>query len=111
MTVRPGHSDTLPSGVAVAGEPQSNADVFPASFAQQRLWFLSQLEPDSASYNTALAVRLRGPLNREATAQSLNEIVRRHEVLRTTFGEVDGELVQVIADDCPIDLPVVDYSM
>ncbi|MGC4098053.1 MAG: amino acid adenylation domain-containing protein [Nitrospira sp.] len=109
--MKPIHLDThLSSGTASVG-PQSNADVFPASFAQQRLWFLSQLEPDSASYNTALAVRLRGPLNREATAQSLDEIVRRHEVLRTTFDEVGGELVQVIADDRPIDLPVVDYSM
>ncbi len=89
----------------------SNADVFPASFAQQRLWFLSQLEPDSASYNTALAVRLRGPLNLEATVWSLNEIVRRHEILRTTFDEVDRELVQVIVEDCPMDVPVVDFSL
>ena len=89
----------------------SNADVFPASFAQQRLWVLSQLEPDSASYNTALAVRLRGPLNREATVWSLNEIVRRHEILRTTFDEVDRELVQVIVEDCPMDVPVVDFSL
>ncbi|MBX3328843.1 MAG: amino acid adenylation domain-containing protein [Nitrospira sp.] len=104
-------SDTLINGATAPAGPQSNADVFPASFAQQRLWFLSQLEPDSASYNTALAVRLRGPLNREATAQSLNEIVRRHEVLRTTFDEIDGELVQVIAEDRPMDLPVVDFSL
>jgi amino acid adenylation domain-containing protein len=88
-----------------------NVDVFPASFAQKRLWFLSQLEPDSASYNTALAVRLQGALNREATVLSLNEIVRRHEVLRTTFDEVDGEVVQVIAENRPMDLPVVDFSM
>lgn len=89
----------------------SNTDIFPASFAQRRLWFLSQLDPDSASYNTALAVRLRGPLNREATAWSLNEIVRRHEILRTTFDEIDGELVQIIAEDCPMELPVVDFSL
>ncbi len=109
--MKPIHSDALITGATVPAWPQSNADVFPASFAQQRLWFLSQLEPDSASYNTALAVRLRGPLNREATAESLNEIVRRHEVLRTTFDEVDGELVQVIAEDRPMDLPVVDFSL
>ncbi|MDF0674710.1 MAG: amino acid adenylation domain-containing protein [Nitrospira sp.] len=109
--MKPIHSDALITGATAPAGPQSNADVFPTSFAQQRLWFLSQLEPDSASYNTALEVRLRGLLNRAALAQSLDEIVRRHEVLRTTFDEVDGELVQVIADDCPMDLPVVDFSM
>ena len=109
--MEPIHSDTLITGATAPAAPSSNADVFPASFAQQRLWFLSQLEPDSASYNTALAVRLRGLLNRAALAQSLNEIVRRHEVLRTTFDEMDGELVQVIAEDHPMDLPVVDFSL
>jgi amino acid adenylation domain-containing protein len=109
--VNPLHSDAFITGAPAPAASPSNADVFPASFAQQRLWFLSQLEPDSASYNTALAVRLRGPLNREATAQSLNEIVRRHEVLRTTFDEIAGELVQVIAEDLPMDLPVVDFSL
>ncbi len=109
--MRPAHSDTLVTGAAAPAAPPSNADIFPASFAQQRLWFLSQLEPDSASYNTALAVRLRGSLNRAATSQSLNEIVRRHEVLRTTFEEMDGGLVQIIAEDRPMDLPVVDFSL
>ncbi len=104
-------SDALSTGAAAPAAAPSNADVFPASFAQQRLWFLSQLEPDSASYNTALAVRLRGPLNREAAVESLNEIVRRHEVLRTTFDEAEGGLVQVIAEDRPVDVPVVDFSM
>ncbi len=94
---------------APGGNP-SNVDIFPASFAQQRLWFLSQLEPDSASYNTALAVRLQGLLDQEAAVWSLNEIVRRHEILRTTFDEVDGELMQVIDEDGSMDLPLVDFS-
>ncbi len=109
--MRPVNTDALIIGASAPAALPSNADVFPASFAQQRLWFLSQLEPDSASYNTALAVHLRGPLNRDATAQSLNEIVRRHEVLRTTFDEMEGELVQVIAEDRPMDLPVTDFSL
>ncbi|CUS36981.1 putative Multi-domain non-ribosomal peptide synthetase [Candidatus Nitrospira nitrosa] len=108
--MKPTHPGTFTGPTAPAASP-TNVDVFPASFAQKRLWFLSQLEPDSASYNTALAVRLRGALNREATVLSLNEIVRRHEVLRTTFDEVEGELVQVIAEDRPIDVPVVDFSL
>lgn len=109
MRPMPSHMDII-GATAQAAFP-SNVDVFPASFAQQRLWFLSQLEPDSASYNTALAVRLRGPLNRDATAQGLGEIVRRHEVLRTTFDEADGELVQVIVADHSMDVPVTDFSM
>lgn len=109
--MNPTHTNPCIIGAPASAASSTNVDVFPASFAQKRLWFLSQLEPDSASYNTALAVRLRGALNREATVSSLNEIVRRHEVLRTTFDEVDGELVQVIAADRPIDLPVVDFSL
>jgi len=69
----------------------------PLSFAQQRLWFIDQLEPGNAAYNFPAAVRLKGPLNVAALEQSLNEIVRRHEVLRTTFATVDGCPVQVIA--------------
>jgi len=77
------------------------------SFAQQRLWFLSQLEPDSPLYNMSAAVRLKGSLNIAALAQSFNEIVRRHEVLRTTFVTVNGQPVQVIAPTLTLVLPVV----
>jgi hypothetical protein len=61
------------------------------SYAQQRLWFVDQLEPGSAAYNIPSAVRLRGRLDEEALRRSLNEIVRRHEVLRTSFPSRDGE--------------------
>ena len=62
----------------------------PLSFAQQRLWFIDQLEPGNSAYNIPAAVRLKGPLNVAALEQSLNEIVKRHESLRTTFAIVDG---------------------
>ncbi len=68
----------------------------PLSFAQQRLWFLDQYEPDNILYNLADAIRLKGALNVTALEQSLNEIVRRHEALRTTFFIVDDRPVQVI---------------
>ena len=78
------------------------------SFAQQRLWFFDQLEPGLSAYNIPAAVRLKGPLNLAALEQSLNEIVKRHESLRTTFGQVDGRPTQVITPSLTIKLPVVD---
>ncbi|HEV2733291.1 MAG TPA: amino acid adenylation domain-containing protein, partial [Longimicrobiaceae bacterium] len=67
------------------------------SFAQERLWFLDQLEPGSAFYNLPFALRLRGALDVDALERSLGEIVRRHDVLRTVFRERDGTPVQVVA--------------
>lgn len=68
----------------------------PLSFAQQRLWFLDQWEPASSLYNIPLAWHLTGPLEIQMLERSLNEIIRRHEVLRTTFDERDGQPMQVI---------------
>jgi len=68
----------------------------PLSYAQQRLWFVAQLEPGNPSYNMPFAIRLRGKLDGVALERSLNEIVRRHEVLRTRFPERDGIAVQQI---------------
>ena len=82
--------------------------IFPASFAQQRLWFIDRLVPGNAFYNVYTTIRLIGKLNRGALEQTFNEIVRRHEVLRTTFKIVDEQLVQVIAPTLSIPLPVVD---
>src|SRR4029077_6112705 len=73
------------------------ADHYPLSFAQQRLWFLDQMAPGNPFYNTSTALPLKGPLDAGALESSLNAVIRRHEALRTTFGAVDGEPVQVIA--------------
>ena len=80
----------------------------PLSFAQQRLWFIDQLEPGGSVYNFPAAVRLKGPLNVAALKHSLHEIVKRHEALRTTFAIVDGRPVQVIAPLLTLPLPIVD---
>ena len=77
--------------------PVSRDKDLPLSFAQQRLWFLDQYEPDKPFYNIPFALRLSGPLNVAALDQSVNEIIRRHEALRTTFSMLDGEAVQIIA--------------
>src|SRR6185436_5511609 len=63
----------------------------PLSFAQERLWFLTQLEPENPSYNVPVALRLSGDLNVVALENSINAIVSRHETLRTKFSAVDGE--------------------
>ncbi|NOJ91950.1 amino acid adenylation domain-containing protein, partial [Corallococcus coralloides] len=81
----------------------------PLSFAQQRLWFIDQMEPGSALYNVPLAVRLRGTLNRGALVRALDEIVRRHESLRTTFELHEGQPVQRIQPHAR--LPVADVDL
>jgi non-ribosomal peptide synthetase component F/acyl carrier protein len=82
----------------------------PLSFAQQRLWFLDQLNPGSSAYNVPLAIRLSGHLNLPALEQSVNAIVRRHESLRTTFAEVNGKPVQVVHEPGVITIPVMDMT-
>ncbi len=80
------------------------------SYSQQRMWLLHQLEPNSSALNTAAAVRLRGPLDVAALKQSLTEIVRRHESLRTSFELRDGEPVQVVHEVSEWRLPLLDLS-
>jgi amino acid adenylation domain-containing protein/non-ribosomal peptide synthase protein (TIGR01720 family) len=79
----------------------------PASFAQQRLWFLDDFEPDSTAYLTGYAVRLRGRLDVEALRAAFTLVVARHEALRTTFAPAGTELVQVIHEPAEVDLPVL----
>ncbi len=80
----------------------------PLSFAQQRLWFLYQLEPNNPFYNISAAARLTGAIDIPALEQTLNEIVRRHEALRTNFIVIDGQPVQIIKPSLTLNLPVID---
>ncbi|MEC4811933.1 MAG: condensation domain-containing protein [Scytonema sp. PMC 1069.18] len=84
--------------------------VFPASFAQQRLWFLDQLNPGHTIYNVPTVIRLTGSLNLEALEQTFNEIVRRHEVFRTTFQVLDGQPFQAITPSLTIPLSVLNLG-
>ena len=90
--------------------PVSREQPLPLSFAQQRLWFLDQLVPDSALYNMPAPLRLEGTLDTAALERSLSELVRRHEVLRTTFPSESGQPLQVIAPAAPLALERVDLS-
>ncbi|MEK6283902.1 MAG: amino acid adenylation domain-containing protein, partial [Acidobacteriota bacterium] len=88
----------------------TRAGAIPLSFAQQRLWFLDQMEPGNSFYNISSALGLNGPLDHSALERSLAEIIRRHEVLRTTF-QMSGEgPVQIIASEPYFNLPVIDLS-
>ncbi|MBE9018887.1 amino acid adenylation domain-containing protein, partial [Chroococcidiopsidales cyanobacterium LEGE 13417] len=89
-------------------EPVSQQGYLPLSFGQQRLWLLSQLEPNNPFYNLPAAVRLTGRLDVAALEQSLNRIVQRHAALRTKFVTVDGQGFQVIDPVLNLSLPVVD---
>ncbi len=91
-------------------EPATRNSILPLSFAQQRLWLLHQIEPDIFAFNIPQAIRLKGDLNVVVLGQALSEIVRRHEVLRTTFAVEQGQPAQVIHPHKPVCLPVIDIS-
>ncbi|RKH38331.1 condensation domain-containing protein, partial [Corallococcus llansteffanensis] len=80
----------------------------PLSFAQQRLWFIDQLEPGTPLYNVPMAVRLEGELRQEVLEKALDEVMRRHEALRTTFAEENGQPIQVIHSETKLSLERVD---
>jgi amino acid adenylation domain-containing protein len=92
------------------GDQNADVFVFPASFGQQRLWFFNELEPDSSFYNIPLVARIKGALKHDVLRLAVNEIVARHESLRTTFASENGELVQLIAPDAEVPLPVIDLT-
>jgi amino acid adenylation domain-containing protein len=82
----------------------------PLSFAQERVWFLNQLAPGNVAYNFQFTIRFRGGLDARLLARALTEVVRRHEVLRTSFPAVDGLPVQVVHPPRPVPVAVVDLS-
>src|ERR1700730_7752756 len=80
--------------------------LFPTSFAQQRLWFLDQLVPGNPFYNISTGIPLKLPLNRSIFEKCVNEIVSRHDVLRTSFAVVNGEPFQVVASSLALSVPL-----
>ncbi|MCC6554029.1 MAG: amino acid adenylation domain-containing protein [Polyangiaceae bacterium] len=101
------------AGDALAGDPitpRGHTGPSPLSYAQQRLWFLQRLNPENSAYNIPAALLLEGELDRGALERTLDEIVRRHESLRTTFREVSGRPEQVVHPPAPLALPLVDLG-
>ncbi|HEX3252554.1 MAG TPA: amino acid adenylation domain-containing protein [Pyrinomonadaceae bacterium] len=91
-------------------EEEPGTDTFPLSFAQQRLWFIDQMEPGNPFYNIVAAMRIKGLLNYAALDKSVTEIVRRHEILRTTFSSVAGQPMQVTHPPFAWSVPIIDLT-
>ncbi|KAB8314800.1 amino acid adenylation domain-containing protein [Tolypothrix campylonemoides VB511288] len=91
-------------------EPLTHNSQIPLSWAQERLWFLNQLEGPSSTYNMPGAIRVSGQLDINAFQQALSEIVRRHEVLRTRFQSLNGTPIQVIHPEATININLVDLQ-
>jgi amino acid adenylation domain-containing protein len=110
--LKPEIIELLRSGGATRARPTRmlRAGDVPLSFAQQRLWFLDQLEPDTSTYSITVRRRLRGPLDLKSLGSALTELVGRHESLRTTFVTRNGEPCQQIAEPAPVMFEVVDLE-
>ena len=87
-----------------------HVEVYPASLAQRRLWFLEQLQGETSVYNVDVGLWLYGPLNLAALQSSLQEVVNRHESLRTSFRLQGGEILQVVAPTLQVTIPGIDFS-
>lgn len=97
--------DTELTGSALPGTGPSPARTAPTSLAQRRLWFLDHFTGGNAAYNLVSALRLRGPLDTAALHRSLQHLVDRHEILRTTFAAEAGEPRQLIAAGLQLPCP------
>lgn len=87
------------------------SNLYPPSIDQERLWFIEQLQPGNTAYNIFTASRLRGPLDVGAMGRAANELLRRHEVLRTTFRVVEGQPMQYVAPTLELSLAPVDLEL
>ncbi|MFE3873982.1 non-ribosomal peptide synthase/polyketide synthase [Kitasatospora sp. NPDC059146] len=106
----PGRPPAVPAAPVAPLVPVARDGAAPMSYAQQRLWFLEEFAPGGAEYVTALALRLRGPLEGDALGAALTALAARHESLRTTFDGVDGHGVQLVHPPQPVPLPRRDLA-
>src|SRR5438094_630468 len=108
MTPEPCAPQTAGAKAAVC--PSSDTFAFPVSSGQQRLWFLERFQPGSSLYNIPIAVRMEGPLDATLLSQAINQIIRRHEILRTRFELHNGQPVQIVAPSMTLNVPVADLG-
>lgn len=100
----------IKTGIEVGIQPVKRNQPLPLSFAQERLWFIHQLDSDQPTYNEPVAYRISGKLDLSALQMAFQEMVKRHESLRTIFQIVDDQPVQFIIDKLSVDLPLIDLS-
>jgi amino acid adenylation domain-containing protein len=104
------NNHSVARNVSMAHDASMTHAAFPASFAQQRLWFLDQLEPGTAAYNLPRAFEVVGPLEVDILARAFRTVVSRHAPLRTIFDSVEGEARQIVLSDLDVNIPVLDLS-
>src|SRR5207244_10153663 len=108
MTITPTLSPEQRRALVAKLDKKGERRTFPLSFSQARLWILDRLQPGNPTYNVPAATRLQGVIDIDALQRAVNEIVRRHEALRTTFGLVDCKPAQFIAAELHVPLEVID---
>jgi natural product biosynthesis luciferase-like monooxygenase protein/amino acid adenylation domain-containing protein/FkbM family methyltransferase len=109
MTFFPSEDESIEN--AELSDPTADVFAFPASFAQERLWFTEQMNPGDSAYTIPIALRLDGPLDVAALNRSVQAIIARHEALRTTFLLLDGQLLQTVASSLTIPVPLDDLAL
>ncbi|HEY0603894.1 MAG TPA: amino acid adenylation domain-containing protein, partial [Herpetosiphonaceae bacterium] len=110
LRLRQRNSQPAPQPISRPAMDESETTTFPLSSAQRRIWFLEQLEPGRSTFNAASVFRLSGRLQIDGLQCSVNEIVRRHDSLRTVFTTMAGEPVQIVKAAASVALPVIDLS-
>jgi non-ribosomal peptide synthetase component F/thioesterase domain-containing protein/NRPS condensation-like uncharacterized protein len=100
-------SSVVKDAISLEDMPATETLAMPASFAQERFWALSQIDPSNPTFHIPVALQLSGKLSVPVLEKSFKLLISRHETLRTTFSEIDGELMQVIRGDCPFTLEKV----
>jgi len=101
-------NNNLTSAYLPISKVEITTSLHPLSFTQQQLWFINQLQPGTATYNIPVAIHPTGKFNGTVLVRSLNEIIQRHDILRTSFEIIDGEPVQKVSDVMTLTLPEVD---
>jgi amino acid adenylation domain-containing protein len=110
LLVRRTHQKSGNGSQAIIRPQKRETNALPLSFAQQRLWFFDQLELTPSTYNIPYALHLNGTLELAALERSFNEVMQRHEVLRTHFPTLDGQPVQRITNTLRLTIPLLDLS-
>ncbi|MBA6304371.1 non-ribosomal peptide synthase/polyketide synthase [Colwellia sp. MB02u-14] len=95
---------------ALTIQPVDRSQSLPLSFSQQRMWFIEQMSGTGSSYNMPMAVRFDGQLNLNYVNKAINEIIKRHEILRTTYQDNDGELEQIVQSFAPLTMKIIELN-